>query len=152
MSIQTGRRQALGWVAGFLALPFARRTAAAPAADCAVSTVEKALYCPACKMMVGAGDVDGGKHKACGAAVQEVDACVKTYYECPSCKSVGAKPGPCPACGKERIQKVSKARVIYRCPKCGKISDKPGTCPNPPCGGPELKKTCEQSGKAPHAG
>jgi predicted RNA-binding Zn-ribbon protein involved in translation (DUF1610 family) len=151
MVMWIGRRAALGAIAGLLAASAVRRASAAGNA-CDVTTVEKAAYCPVCKKLLEAGEVEGGKHKACGAAVQDVDVCVKAGFECPACKTVTGKAGPCPTCGKTVIPKAIKARVVYRCPKCGHLSDKPGTCPNPPCGAPELKKTCERSGKAPHVG
>lgn len=151
-------RTALSMVALALALCFLSATLPLGAQDapgCDLAKVEKRPWCPGCKAILAAGALDakGGCAK-CGdkSKVEQVDACIKTIYQCPKCKDAAPAAGQCDDCKVARVAVEVAARVIYVCPTCKAKADAPGSCTNAACKGAARVRTCGLSGQFPHVG
>jgi len=152
MAIRTERRL-FAAIAGFSVLCIVGILwAAATATDCDVAMVIKVPYCTSCKKILDTEDIVNNKHKTCEKKPDKTDACVKSFYQCPSCKISSNTPGRCETCKKGYAQKPSYARVVYRCPKCRTADQQSGACGKAECKGTKRVKSCEMSGTPPHVG
>ena len=109
-------------------------------------TIEKAFYCRVCsKVLVDSEvfhvDLDKGESfyscRTCAAkmegieghykaAVDEIELCVRTYYECAECAKFRLLPEECH--GKAMTKRVHKARIQYYCDGCKRQWERPGVC------------------------
>jgi len=147
-----------GWivVCGAIVLALGGLTWAKPAppapqvSHCDMSNVQPVPFCKQCGKFVETEDVEKGKHKVCSTAVQQANACVKTYYVCLGCMKNSKNGGMCITDKKEMTKTISKSRMIWRCPTCSVTAEAAGQCNNATCKVKRLVQSCELSGTVPH--